>query len=340
MPSRHIVVVGTSAGGLDALRSIAAELPPSFPAPVCVVQHTAPEAPGVLHEILSRAGAIEAVSPCNLEPLVPGRIYVAPPDRHMVIEPGRLRVTKGPKENRFRPAIDPLFRSAAQVYGPAAIGIILTGSLDDGTAGLLTIKQLGGVAIVQDPAEAMFPSMPLSALRHVKVDHRVALAEIPPLLVRLTAGSAGVANFSSPESVEVEVEIAKEENALDAGLQGISEPSSFACPECQGVLLRITDERLIRFRCHTGHAYTADSLLAALSENVEAALWAAIRSLEETSMLVRQMSGYLEAHAREADAQRFAERAAQAHRQAKLIRALVMSREPAPDENGVTDGRP
>jgi two-component system chemotaxis response regulator CheB len=323
MPSRNIVVVGTSAGGLEALRFLAAQLPPAFPAPVCVVMHSSPDGPGVLHEILSRAGGLEAISPRDGESLRPGRIYVAPPDRHLLVEPGIVRVTKGPKENRFRPAIDPLFRSAAQVYGPAAIGVILTGNLDDGTAGLVTVKQLGGTAIVQDPADAPFPSMPLSALRHAKVDHQVALTDLPALLVRLTAAETQAAPAEVPETVEVEVEIAKEKNALDAGVERIAAPSSYACPECHGVLLQLADESLIRFRCHTGHAYSAESLLAALSESVEAALWGAIRALEESSMLVEQMSRHLREHRRDSEAERFAERAAETHRQSKLIRALV-----------------
>src|SRR5438309_10758162 len=184
MPNTQVVVIGTSAGGLDALRTIVAELPEDLPVPICIVMHMAPQSPGVLHEILERAGRLPAVSVTQSERLMPGRIYVAPPDHHILLEPGRVKPTKGPRENRFRPAIDPLFRSAAQVYGPRAIGVILTGNLDDGTAGLCTIKQLGGVAVVQDPDDALYPSMPASALNHVNVDHRVPLTAIAPLLLR------------------------------------------------------------------------------------------------------------------------------------------------------------
>src|SRR5687767_3732333 len=153
----RIVVIGASAGGVDALRAIVAALPADFPAPICVVVHTSPQSPSILDQILDRAGPLTAAAACNGERIRPGRIYVAPPDCHLVIEPGVLRVTRGPKENRFRPAVDPLFRSAAQVYGPAATGVVLTGNLDDGTAGLWAIKQLGGISIVQDPADALFP---------------------------------------------------------------------------------------------------------------------------------------------------------------------------------------
>jgi len=237
MPTKQIIVIGASAGGIDALRSLASGLPRDFPVPICVVVHTSPQAPGILHDILNRAGTITAVNARNGERLRGGHIYVAPPDCHLIVEPGRLRVTKGPKENRFRPAIDPLFRSAAQVYGPRAIGVILTGNLDDGTAGLWTVKQLGGIAIAQDPDDALFPAMPTNASKHVKVDFSVSLGEVAPLLVRLTSVPVEeeVEALRVPEHVEVEVKIAKEQNALDAGLERIATPSSFACPECHRV---------------------------------------------------------------------------------------------------------
>ena len=197
MQTKHIVVVGASAGGIEALRTLVGGLPAEFSAPVCIVMHTAPLSPGVLDNILSRAGRLPASNARMGERLRPGRIYVAPPDCHLLVEPGVLRVTKGPKENRFRPAIDPLFRSAAQVHGPAAIGVILTGNLDDGTAGLWAIKQLGGTAVVQDPQEALFPSMPRSAIEQVRVDHVVPLSDIAPLLVRLTSKEAPAAGNRS-----------------------------------------------------------------------------------------------------------------------------------------------
>jgi two-component system chemotaxis response regulator CheB len=190
MPGRHVVVIGASAGGLDPLRDVVGGLPANFPAPVCVVLHTSPQSPSVLHKILGGFAALPAISPSNGERLLDGRIYVAPPNYHLLIEPGHLRISDGPRENRFRPAIDVLFRSAAQVYGPGAIGAILSGSLDDGAAGLLAIKQLGGIAIVQDPSDALFPAMPENALAFVSVDHVVPLRDIAPLLVRLTASSS------------------------------------------------------------------------------------------------------------------------------------------------------
>jgi two-component system, chemotaxis family, protein-glutamate methylesterase/glutaminase len=330
MQNSRVVVVGASAGGIEALRVLAAALPPDFSAPVCVVMHISPQSPGLIHEILSRAGSLPAVSPRNRERLLPGRIYVAPPDCHLLIEPGRLRVTKGPRENRFRPAIDPLFRTAAQVYGPAAVGVVLTGNLDDGTAGLWAIKRLGGTAIVQDPEDAMYPSMPLSALRHVEVDHRVPLAGIAPLLVRLTAAPAEEPEPAVvPEAMEVEVKIAKEENPIDVGLERISEPSSFACPECHGVLLQMKEGGRIRFRCHTGHAYSLDSLLAEIGEGIELSLWNTIRALEEGGLLLERMGDHAHTGNGTVREGELLERGRQWRKQAASIRQLITDLEPA-----------
>ena len=290
----RLVVIGASAGGIEALREIVAGLPGDFPAPICVVIHTAPQSPGLLPDILSRAGALPAVTARDHQRLAAGRIFVPPPDCHMIVEPDRLRITKGPTENRFRPAIDPLFRSAAQVYGPAAIGVILTGSLDDGTAGLWAIRRLGGIAIVQDPADALFPSMPESALTHVGADHRVPLTGIASLLVGLTREpSADEEGGPVPDHINVEVNIAKGQHPLDAGLEQIADPSPYACPECHGVLLRLKQEGHVRFRCHTGHAYSIESLLAAIRHGIEESLWNSIRALEEGGLLLRHMADHL-----------------------------------------------
>ena len=328
MATERIVVIGTSAGGLETLRSLVGALPETFPAPICVVMHTAPESPGVLHEILARSGRLPAISVNKSERLAKGRIYVAPPDCHLVIEPGRVRSTKGPRENRFRPAIDPLFRSAAQVYGPAAIGVILTGNLDDGTAGLGTIKQLGGTTVVQDPADALYPSMPLSALQHVNVDHRSSLADLPKLLVRLTANPpAGAGEFTVPDKVNVEVNIAKEQHPRDAGLEAIGEPSPYACPECHGVLLQLVDEGRVRFRCHTGHAYSVESLVADVDQGIDAALWNAIRALEEATLLMQRMASLLPVTPGE-EARHLARHADEVRRQSDAIRSIASGREP------------
>jgi two-component system, chemotaxis family, protein-glutamate methylesterase/glutaminase len=328
---KQIVVIGASAGGIDALRLIASALPSDFPAPICVVLHTAPESPGVLNEILSRSGPLPATNATTGERIVAGHIYVAPPDHHLLVEPGRLRVTKGPKENRFRPAIDPLFRSAAQVYGPGAIGVVLTGGLDDGSAGLWALKQLGGTAVVQDPLEALYPAMPQNAIEHVKVDHIVTIANIAPLLVHLTGIPIHARTAATiPDYTSIEVKIAMEENPIDAGLERIGDPSRFACPECHGVLLQLKEGPQARYRCHTGHAYSGASLLAAVNEQVEASLWTSIRALEEAQLLLCAMAEHVTSAHKPSDAVELIARADEAKRQSDVIRGLVTARESFP----------
>ncbi len=334
MPGRDIVVVGTSAGGVEALRALVGGLPKDFPGAVFVVMHTAPDSPGVLAQILDRSGPLPASNAVNRERIAPGRVYVAPPDNHLLLEPGHMRVTHGPKENRFRPAIDPLFRSAAQVYGPRVVGVVLTGGLDDGTSGLWAIKRLGGAAVVQDPEEAFMPSMPLSAINQVEVDYTLPLAEMAPLLARLARTSvAEQGGYAVPEELNIEVSIAKEDRALDIGLGKLGTPSIFACPECHGTLLQLKENGRTRYRCHTGHAFSADSLLAEITENVETSLWNAIRAVDESAMLLRHMAG----HAREAEggaalAERFLEKAGDAERRSGLIRRAVFEHESLSEE--------
>jgi two-component system chemotaxis response regulator CheB len=326
---QRIIVVGASAGGIEALRQLAAGLTADLAAPVCVVLHSAPQSPGVLDTILSRAGPLPAVAAVSGRRLQPGRIYVAPPDRHLLVEPGVVRLTRGPRENRFRPAIDPLFRSAAQVYGPGTIGVILSGNLDDGTAGLWAVKQLGGSTIVQHPDDALFPSMPLSAIANVRVDHIVPVDRIGELLLQLTSDPTGApAAAPAPAHLDIEVNIAKEQNALDAGLKEIGQPSAFACPECHGVLLELKEGGRTRFRCHTGHAYSISSLLAEVNERIEESLWGAVRALEEGGMLLRTLAEHVKVAHDGEQARELTEQADAAHEHADVVRALVGEREP------------
>lgn len=326
--TKDIIVIGASAGGLGALRALVGGLPKNFPASLFIVLHTSAESPGLLAAILDHSGRLPAVTAKDRERIERARIYVAPPDRHLVIEPGIVRVTHGPKENRFRPAIDPLFRSAAQVYGPRVIGVILTGYLDDGTAGLWTIKRLGGTTVVQDPKDALVPIMPQNALAHMRVDYCVPLVEIAPLLVRLTSQAVeeeGV--FEVPKEVEIEVNIAKEQRALDAGVLSLGEPSNYSCPECHGVLLQVKDGDLFRFRCHTGHAYSIESLMADISDKMEDSLWNAIRAFEEGEIFMRKMANHVrESHNGEA-AESFLARAEETKRRSLLIRDVAINRE-------------
>lgn len=321
MSAKRIVVIGASSGGIEAVRTIAAGLPPDFNAAVCVVIHVSADSPSLVGNILARAGALPAREAQPGERLQPGHIYVAPPDRHLVVEPGLAQLFRGPKENRFRPAIDPLFRSAAQVYGPGAIGVVLTGQLDDGAAGLQTIRQLGGTTIVQDPADALFPSMPKNALAHGAPDYCVPLATIPEILVELTRQPPGARpGVQGARDVDIEVSIAKADNPMEAGLLDISDPSPFACPECHGVLRKLKNAYPERFRCHTGHGYSRESLVAAVSEGVEEALWNALRAVQEAELLLQELS-----HHHESGSERvlLEGRATEARRQAEILRGLL-----------------
>jgi two-component system, chemotaxis family, protein-glutamate methylesterase/glutaminase len=301
-----------------------AGLPADFGAAIIVVLHTSPDSPGVLGNILNRAGPLPAANAVDGERIQPGRIYVAPADYHLRVEPGIVRLSRGPKENRFRPAIDPLFRSAASVYGPAAVGVVLSGSLDDGTAGLRAIKQLGGTAIVQDPEEALFSSMPRSALEHVRVDYCLPVAEIAGVLTRLAGdGVIGQALQEVPEEMEIENRIAGADNAIEAGVKKLGDPSSYACPECHGVLLQLKDEKPLRFRCHTGHAYSVQSLLAEISEKMEESLWSAIRSFEEGAMLLRQMARHAHEDEQDNTPEELLYRAHDTKRRAELLKQAL-----------------
>jgi two-component system chemotaxis response regulator CheB len=271
---RNIIVIGCSVGGVEALQKLVAGLPKSLPAAVFVVLHLAPQGTSVLPQILSRIGTLPAVHPRDNDAIRPGHIYIAPPDKHLMIEDGRVRVTHGPKENRHRPAVDPLFRSAARWHGQRVIGVVLTGSLDDGTAGLLTIKRRGGIAIVQDPQDALAPGMPLSALEIVRVDYVANIEEIPALLKKLVGVDVMENGKGKSSRLKKETEIAELDNMHaieDENRPG--NPSQFACPECGGVLWELDGEGMLRFRCRVGHAYTADSLSVEQAEAVEGALW-------------------------------------------------------------------
>jgi two-component system chemotaxis response regulator CheB len=330
LTGKDIIVIGASAGGIDVIRTIVSALPEHFHGSVFIVVHSAADAPGVLHTIFGAAGPLPAAIARNGERISGGRIYVAKPDHHLIIEPGRIRLTKGPRENRFRPAVDPLFRSAAQTYGPRVVGIVLSGGLDDGTSGLWAVKQLGGTAVVQDPHEALVASMPQSAIQHVRVDHVLPAAEIAPLLVRLASmpADAQEGDLPVPGDVRIEVDIAKEERATSVGVLNLGEASNYACPECHGVLLQLKDAVPLRFRCHTGHAYTLESLLSEMDEAIEDSLWNAIRALEERVMLIRQAAEHLRESHDERDSA-LLQRAEETQQRADLVRRAVMGEDEA-----------
>jgi two-component system chemotaxis response regulator CheB len=292
MAKKDIVVVGASAGGMEALQKLVARLPADFPASLFVVWHMAPGVKSALPDILARATPLPVAAAADGDPIEPGRIYVAPNDHHMLLEPGYIRIAKGPKENRFRPALDPLFRSAAYVYGTRVIGVVLSGALDDGTAGLWTIKLRGGTAIVQEPADAGVRGMPLSALHNVDIDHRDTAAGIGDLLVRLVREDAAPQRaLAEPERarLEHEIRIAEGHDALEENVMRYGELSPFTCPECHGVLTALREGDTERYRCHTGHAFSGDALLAYTGEQLEERLWDAVRALDEIVMLLDRM---------------------------------------------------
>lgn len=283
---RNIIVVGTSAGGVAALRQLVGTLRADLPAAVCIVMHLWPETKSFLPEILQRATSLPVSEASHDAPLEHGRIYVAPTDRHLFVETDRLLVLRGPKENRTRPAINPLFRSAALAHGARVIGVILTGLLDDGAAGLWAVKRCGGVTIVQSDAE--FPDMPEAARESTTVDHCVPLREIGPLLDRLAREPAGAPASGGPGPIQLNDEKAKMEDSAIA-LDRIGRRSWFSCPECSGALWEVEEGRL-HYRCHVGHAYSAEILHAAQEANIEQALWIALRALKESAALDERLA--------------------------------------------------
>ena len=293
MATHDTIVVGASAGGVQALSKLVSQLPADLPAAVFIVLHIQAHAPSFLPEILSRECHLTVGHARNGEEIVPGRIYVAPPDHHLLIEAKHVRLVHGPKENLHRPSIDTLFRSAARWAGPRAIGVVLTGARDDGKVGMRQIKQRGGITIVQDPLEAEFPSMPMSVIQEIKVDHSLPLSEIAPILdtlSRQTAEEEG--RYPVPDEVEIEARIAEQEMdsaALVASVERLGRVSKLTCPDCQGALWEINDEQLLRYRCHVGHAYSAESLSDGQTQMLEVALWSAVRGLEEQMMLATRI---------------------------------------------------
>ena len=326
MPDHGIVVVGASAGGVEALADLAASLPGDLPAAVFVILHLPATGTSALPEILGRHSPLPAGHVRDGEPIQPGQIYVAPPDHHVLLRTGHVHLSRGPRENGHRPAVDPLFRSAAREYATRVVGVVLSGALDDGTGGLLAIKSRGGIAVVQDPADALYPGMPSNALKHVEVDHVLPAAAMGELLARLIASSAEAPADPAPTGMRVEVEMEGfSMEAFEGDHPG--RPSGFSCPDCHGVLWQIRDGGLERFRCRVGHAWSPESLLTQQSEALEAALWVALRSLEERAALARRLAEPARNRGHSITATRFEEQAAEAQQAARLVRDLLLHRD-------------
>lgn len=357
MSGYPIVTVGASAGGVEAVINLVKQLPDTFLAPLLVVLHFPPSSTSLLPSILNRLTHLSVLHPHDGDPIEPGKIYAALPDHHLVVQHNRIHLNRGARENGYRPSIDTLFRSAAYAYGSQVISVLLSGTLDDGTAGMITIKARGGTTIVQDPEEALFNGMLYSAINNVGVDHILKTANIASLLVELTRRSAPAtpANLDSASSLSAQPNPAMpdpdqpnlpifdpaipdptESDALQTEGQIVAQnkatleqgkhpnqPSMLTCPDCGGVLWELQEGNLIRYRCHVGHAYSLDSLLIEQEDDLERALWSAIRTLEEKAALARRMATQARQQNRLKTEKQFSLRAEEAGQNADTLRQMV-----------------
>ncbi len=332
MLGHQIIVVGASAGGVEALTNLVRDIPPELPAAIFVVLHIPSQGSSLLPKIINRvikkqhkgASSLRAIHPQDGEAIQNGVIYVAPPDRHLLIKDGYIHLARGPKENGHRPAIDPLFRTAARTYGRHVVGIVLSGTLDDGTAGLAAVKQRGGIAIVQDPEEALYAGMPRSAIENVEVDYILGVSKITQLLVELADQPVEEGVDAVPDDMDMEADMAELEVGAMNNPERPGTPSPFACPDCGGVLWELDEGKLIRFRCRTGHAYSTGSLMASQSHALEEALWNALRALEEKAALAQRMEVRARDHNHIISAKRFGQQAEDAQQQAILVREMLL----------------
>ncbi|MCA1597774.1 MAG: chemotaxis protein CheB [Chloroflexi bacterium] len=307
-----IVVVGASLGGVEALVTLVRGLPPALPAAVFVALHSR-DHPSLLPQILRRSGALPVSAAQDGAPIHAGHIYVAPAGHHLLLSRDHMHVVQGPRENGFRPAIDPLFRSAARTCRARVIGVILTGLLDDGTAGLLAVKRYGGVAIVQDPEEALAPQMPRSALAYVAIDHIVRLAALGPLIAALAAEKGEEIAMRTDDAPDLPV---AEDGAVAIVGEDAGTPTPFSCPECTGVLSEVREGTLLRFRCQIGHRYSPLSLAVSQRDALDQALAAALTAINERGLALRRLAEDADARGDGLAARRFAAqaRAAEEHR--------------------------
>ena len=323
MRNHNIVVVGASAGGVDALQTLFSQFPADLQASFFVVLHVPPDSPGLIANLIDRASLLKAVVASDRAPIKPGHIYVAPPDFHLLVKSGHMHIHRGPRENRHRPAIDPLFRSAAIAYRAQTIGVVLTGYLDDGTSGLLAIKRCGGIAVVQDPDDADYPDMPANAIAEVEVDYRLPLGKMGSVIQQIVEQPAA-AVASVPKDIAMEADIA-ERNMSDISKEYmLGNLAPVSCPECSGPLWQIDTDEVRRYRCHVGHGFTAKALMASQNKALEQALWAAMRTMEEQGNMALLMSKKEKARGRERLAQTYQEKASTSKAHAQIIRKLLV----------------
>jgi two-component system chemotaxis response regulator CheB len=339
MSVRNLFVVGASAGGFNALRQLASQLPADLDAAILVVLHIAPDFPSNLHQFLSVVSKLPAVQANHDDPIVAGRIYVAPPDRHMLVHDGKIALSHGPRENFSRPAIDPLFRSAAQTYGPRVTGVVLSGTLGDGTVGMMVVKAHGGTTVVQDPKDLQFSQMSELAIANAPIDYVLPIDRISALLIEKANGSSSKHGTTAPMETSLEKSSDLVRQDLQAQVDGrrSGQTATYSCPECGGTLWQLDEQDMAQqFRCHVGHTYTPEALAGGMSNNLENALWSAVRALVERSTLNRQMAKRHRDSGRERWAQSMEEQAAQDDRYMKMIRENILGLSAVTDEKPLT----
>lgn len=324
MAKRDVLVIGASAGGVEALRELVSRLPGDFPAAVLIVLHMPSNTNSALPNILERAGSLKAKQAEDGDELLPGRLLVAAPDQHLIISDHQVRLSRGPVENGHRPAVDVLFRSAAVVLGPQVVGVVLSGALDDGTAGLAAIRSRGGIGVVQDPAEALHPSMPRCAIEGAAPEHIVRVADMPELLVRLAGEEVDPERSHPPQLMTVETAMAEMSGQACDTPDRPGNPSGYSCPDCSGGLFVIEESDVLRFRCRVGHAWAAESLVSQQRSETERALWTALRSLEEKASLTRDLSRRAAHRGHRRSAEMFNAQYREALNSAKLVRELMV----------------
>lgn len=323
MHTHDIIALGGSTGSLAPLRQIFANLPAALPAAVFVVRHIASDAADLLADILDSAGPVRVKTAIDGDLIENGHAFVAPAGHHLLVENDRVRLGRGPRENMVRPAVDPLFRSAALSYGPRVIGVVLSGLLDDGAAGLAAVKRCGGIAVVQNPADAEANDMPLSSLAACDIDYRVSADKMAELLTQLTKEPAPPGQ-PAPGDIALEVQIASGRPSTTEVLAQIAVPVALSCPSCSGVLSQINEPSRLRFRCQIGHAYTADVLNKEQEAAIAEAIGIALRVLEERHTLLVKMTADAKRRGSELSAKQYEEKAQDYRRQAHILRTAAI----------------
>ncbi len=324
MACHDIVVLGASAGGIEALKAVISGLPQDLPAALFAVIHIGGQSENLLAQNLARSTALRVKTVEGDEPIERGLLLVARADHHLLVLEDRVQITRGPRENLWRPSIDVLFRSAAVAHGPRVIGVILSGLLDDGSVGVVAIKRCGGIALAQEPNEATFPDMPAAAIRTGCIDHVLPIQEIGPMLARFVERPADSATPIA-DDLKLEADIAATGRSTRALQDKLGELSPFTCPECGGPLWK-QGGGVLHFRCLIGHGYTANALLDAPGQDVDSTLWVAVRQFEQRSQLQYEMAEEQTASGHLPRAAYYQQRAVEMQAHAQVLRALLLKK--------------